>query len=371
MEPKCKYFGKCGGCQFQDVEYSEQLESKCNRLSEILEVDSASIDVFSDCEYSYRNRMDFVFHAEGLGFRKKGNWKEIVDIDSCVISEDRLNELLAEVRNYFKGCDYFDIITQEGTFKYCVIRVGETCSVSFSLNKDSPKLDECVELVRQFSAECSSDVVSVCYVKKKQDVSSNSLDYEIISGPGYLTNKFGDKELRYSVQGFFQNNIFVAQKLHDYVHNLLKVDDSLSNHLLDLYGGVGSFGIYNSECFRSTVTVEAVSSCVDAAKLNGELNGVLRYSAVFADAKKIREMKFGKPLTIITDPPRAGMHLKVCNWLNECGAERIVYVSCNPKTQAEDLKKLVNYSVESVALFDLFPQTGHMESVCDLRLKKD
>ena len=145
--PLCPYFESCGGCTSQHLDYAMQVENKRKQLAQITKCDT--IKVFSGKEYQYRNRMDFIFHTNGLGLRKKGQWDKIIPIEQCVIAEESINHTMKEIQSFFKNCDAFDLKRQTGTFRYAVIRTTkEQLSLSFVLNSDSPKLAEAIEKIK-------------------------------------------------------------------------------------------------------------------------------------------------------------------------------------------------------------------------------
>jgi 23S rRNA (uracil-5-)-methyltransferase RumA len=361
---KCAYFGKCGGCSLQHIDYSLQLENKKKALFSATKF--PGIEVFSGAEYGYRNRMDFIFHPNGVGFRQKGNWGHIIDIDNCLISDDRLNELLSEVRNFFKNTDYFDIHKQSGTFRYAVIRTPRNdSSISFVLNQKSMRLADAIEKVKEFASKTTVNNILVTYVEPKND-SSVSSDFFAVKGKDMLSEEILGKRFEYSVQGFFQNNSIMAEKMQEYVNGLLKGYDTSDVCLLDLYAGVGTFGIINSSLFKHTVIIESFKECIDAAKKNILINNVANAEAILLDAKNLKKIELKKPLFVITDPPRSGMDLKTIQRLNELMPEVIVYISCNVEQLSKDIPKFKEYKIKSAALFDLFPQTNHSEAVVEL-----
>jgi len=366
--PLCPYFGKCGGCAAQHIEYEDQLLNKKQALASV--IGSEDIQVFSDREYFYRNRMDMAFHPEGIGFRKKGDWKVIVPVERCAISNERLNELVAEITIFFKKpIDAFYAVKRIGTFCYAVIRTpAENSSIAFVLNKDSTHVDEALLQIKAFAAKTSADTVLVVYINSKSGFSISD-DYFVVKGEDQLKITYLGTPFVFSVQGFFQNNDVMAEKMHQYVHDLLKTYDTSSGHLLDLYGGVGTFGILNASLFKSVTTVESFEGCVEAARKNITLNEVPNIEAILLDAKNLKKLTFPKPLFVLTDPPRSGMHPKTIQHLQELRPKVIVYVSCNVDQLGRDLPKFKNYYLKSAALFDLFPQTNHMESVIELRIK--
>ena len=360
--PRCPYFGECGGCMYQNIGYEKQLENKKNKLAAAIKY--ADIKVSSDNPYHYRNRMDFLFHHGGLGFRVKHNWKKVIDIKECIISNNNLNILLNEVRDKFKDCDTFDIFKQTGTFRYCVIRTpSNDSSISFVLNEDSMKLSDAIEKIKSFDTTAKNVVVA--YVPKKTDESTSS-EFFVVKGSEFLTEEILGKTFRYSIQGFFQNNSIMAANMHSYVRELLLKYDTKKHHLLDLYGGVGTFGIINSDLFKDVTIIESFAGCIDAAKDNIKANHVTNAKGIVLDAMNLKKLDFPKDLFVITDPPRSGMHPKTIEQLNKLNPEVIIYVSCNVEQLGKDLPKFKNHTIKSAALFDLFPQTPHSEAVVEL-----
>ena len=193
--PKCPYFGRCGGCSFQNLDYEIQLENKRNALASAAGFED--IKVFSGKPYFYRNRMDFAFHPGGIGFREKGKWWKIIDVERCVISEERLNKLLMEARIFFENPDSFDLKTHAGTLRYAVIRTAETTAISFVLNSSSARIKESVEKIRKFSEKTSADNILVAYVPPDSDLST-STDYFVVKGTGTLKEKHLGKTFWYS-----------------------------------------------------------------------------------------------------------------------------------------------------------------------------
>ena len=195
MEAKCKYYGKCGGCTLQHIDYSIQLENKKNNL--IKTINFENIEVYSGKDYNYRNRMDMLFTEKGIGFRKKGTWKEMLDVDECVISNNRLNELIKELREFFRENDAFNPVKHTGTFRYAVIRTPtEDSSISFVLNSDSMKLEQASEKIREFSEKTTAKNIVVTYVESNTDVSLSE-EYYVVKGTEYLKEKYLGKEFTY------------------------------------------------------------------------------------------------------------------------------------------------------------------------------
>ena len=385
--PLCQYFGTCGGCTCQHISYELQLQNKKTALVHALSTfaKTTPIQVFADKEYFYRNRMDFIFHAKGLGFRERSKAYVTVDIEKCVIANEPLNKLVQELRTFFakknqnqegeetKEIDAYEPKKRSGTFRYAVIRTPQNdSSISFVLNSNSVRLNAAVELIKEFAQTTTAKNVIVTYIPANTD-HSISEEYFVIKGTDMLEETFLNKKFHYSVQGFFQNNSIMAEKMHEYVHQLLKKDETKNAHLLDLYAGVGTFGIINADLFKSVLMIEAFAGCVTAAQKNILENNVNNAQAQVLDAKHLRRLSLDnkKPLVVITDPPRTGMDMKTIEQLKELKPEVMIYISCNVEQLAKDILKFkTRYNIKSAALFDLFPQTNHSEAVVEFVLKK-
>jgi tRNA/tmRNA/rRNA uracil-C5-methylase (TrmA/RlmC/RlmD family) len=348
-----------------------QLDNKRKQLASCIRVDPESIEVFSDKEYHYRNRMDLMFTPRGIGLRKKGDWKNCLDIDECVIANEKLNQLIKEIREQFRGVDFFDVRKNEGTYRYVVIRTpGNTSSVSFVLNEDSHNTGEAIDKIKHYAKSSSAENIIVTYVPKQTDMSISE-EFFVVKGSDMLTENYLDKVFTYSVQGFFQNNTAMAEKMHEYVHKLCAKHRSDKLTLLDLYAGVGTFGINNCEFFNKLFIVEADKHCVQAARINIEKNKIPNADIMELDAMQLKKVDLpGHDLFVITDPPRSGMHPKTIDQLNKLKPKVIIYISCNIEQLGRDLPKFKDYKLKSSALFDLFPHTPHAEGVVELILKE-
>jgi len=384
-EPKCPYFANptvkqeevelapgqgrnCGGCATQHLTYETQLQNKKDRL--IQQLDGYSdIQVFSDDEWSYRNRMDMVFTSGGIGFKEKGKWWRTLPVMECAISNPRLNELITEINEFFgPDFDYFNVKTHEGTYKYATIRTPQNdSSVSIVLNKQSERYDEAVKKVKEYAKVSTANNVLITNMKAKSSQSFGT-DFEVLKGSDMLEETLMGKTLKYSCQGFFQNNSVMAEKMHEYVHNLLRgYEKGEYAELLDLYGGVGAFGIVNADLFHKTTSIEDFEACTMAAIENIKRNNLRKMDAICMDAKRLKQVKLPeKELYVVTDPPRSGMHQETIIQLRKLRPKVIIYISCNVDQLGKDIPKFNEYTIKSAVLFDLFPQTNHMESVVEL-----
>jgi tRNA (uracil-5-)-methyltransferase len=367
-EARCPYFGRCGGCAFQDIPYLQQVEDKTRILAETLKI--KEIEVFTGPAYHYRQRMDFVFHAGGLGLREKGRWYQIVDIENCVIANHSLNQLMSEVRDFFQEVDVFDVRKKVGTFRYAVIRTPPAdSSISIVLNQDSPRRQEARELIKEFAARTSAHNVLITYVPPNRDVSISE-EYEVIKGSDHLREELLGQTFLYPIQGFFQNNHLLTEKLQLYCQQLLaeEKENYKKAFLLDLYAGVGTFGLINANLFKKVILVENHPPSLEAARRNIAANHHRNIEPLLHDAKYLKNILLPQPLIVIADPPRSGVHPRALKYLNRIRPQRILYVSCNIRQLRTDLSLLSNFRVNRVALFDFFPHTPHIEAVVELLL---
>lgn len=363
-EPLCPYFGNCGGCTFQDVDYESQLAMKKKWLAAVLGNDD--ISVFPSAPFFYRNRLDLVFHAGGLGFRTKGSWHKVIDIKRCVISAEPLNDLIKEVRLFFQEVDAFDLQKKAGTFRYAVLRTPHrNSSVSIVLNDDSPLIEEGLKKIREFAHRTRADHVLATYVSPESGASVSDR-YSVLKGREMLEFEYLGKRFLSHVQGFTQVNDKVAEKLHRYCRKILESYHTTIGHLVDLFGGVGTFGIINADLFRTVLSIDNFPPAIRACHQNIRLNNVSNMQGHILDAKKLKKFSLPQPLYLILDPPRGGIHPKTLKRLKELRPELLIYVSCNLKHLTADLRELSTYQIKSAALFDMFPQTPHLESVVEL-----
>jgi len=405
----CPFFGECGGCRLQNQSYVEQLESKRQTLARLLRVQD--IDVVASEEYGYRNRVDMVFHPDGVGFRRRGSWDKIVDITHCLIAEPRINGIIAELRVAFPRPDSFDVRHHTGTLRYAVIRVTrDTATLTFILNPDSNGRETAEKDLRSFAEQCTADNVLMGYVPATTDMSTTE-DYVVLRGTATLAESFLGNSLEYHSQGFFQVNHKVSELMVSYVRELLARDPgrvappspagpqaetdagprtgpqaeaeagprtgpqaetdagapaNTGAELLDLYGGVGSFGVSLAPLFSRVTVMENYAGSIASARRNLDAGGFSHSRAVVDDAAEADRLEYQRPLFVVTDPPRSGMHPAAIRRVTGLATRKIVYVSCNPEALAEELPQFRNYRVGSVALFDMFPQTPHFEAVVEL-----
>jgi 23S rRNA (uracil-5-)-methyltransferase RumA len=374
---KCSLFGICGGCSCQNLEYTHQLENKVRRIKDSLaqhNLTVASVDVFSGEEYNYRSRMDFIFHEGGVGFRSKSDFQKVVDVQFCHISDEKINTCLAEIRKWFLShkavLEPFNLRRKKGTLRYAVIRASkftDDSSISFVLNSDSSRLAEHIDLIKDFAKKSVAKNIVVTYVPTEKDMSISD-DFFVVKGTEFLTEDLNGFVFNYPIQGFFQNNPALAAEMIKYC-SLKFVNIPAKSTLLDLFGGVGAFGISIGSKFERTLVVDNVVSSIDCAKSNFTKNNVKNMFAYAQDAGNIKKLDLDTcaSLYVVADPPRSGMPTKTINELCKLVPKKLVYISCNPLQLFKELRYFrKKYAVASVAVFDLFPQTNHCEIVIEL-----
>jgi 23S rRNA (uracil-5-)-methyltransferase RumA len=372
--PPCPVFGACGGCSFQDVPYEEQVATK--RKEVLSGFQRFGLDVPGDVAvesgppYGYRNRMDFVFSPAGLGQKRRHKFAQVVPFETCPISNPRINGLLAAVNAWHlenaAALDDFNLVEQTGTLRYATIRsslFSGDSTVTFILNADSTELARHEELIARFADRTDARNVLAGYVPHRSGMSITDR-FRVVKGREILYEVLFDKRLWYHSQGFFQNNSVVTEKMIEFASRALA---DRADVLVDLYGGVGTFGLCLNRNADEVIIVENNGKSTDCAELNIRENAAANVRVVNAQAEGPGGMVLEpgpRRSVFVVDPPRPGLHRKVLKYLKTVRPERIVYVSCNPAKQAEDIYGLQpEFRVSDLRLFDMFPQTPHCESV--------
>lgn len=391
-EPVCQHFAACGGCTWQHFDYQGQLAFKekqvrdqLERIGGIIPAESRSI-LGAPSQYFYRNKLEFSFSnrrwypwgnttlVKGevdervLGFHIPRFFDKILEIEHCHLQLEVINPIRNAVQEYARKHDYsfYDYQTQTGFLRNLAFRTslatGELLVLLIVGEGDQEKI---TALFRMLSASFPA-ITSICYiVNTKRNDSYSELPVTVWSGPGHITEKLGGYSFQISPTSFFQTNPAQAERLYQVVKDLV---GGPQNTIYDLYCGAGSIGIYVSALASKIVGVEYVQAAVNDAETNCKLNGLTHLAFEAGDLAKVLNPDFvakhGRPETVITDPPRGGMVPEVVRQLIQLNAERIIYVSCNPSTQARDLQMLADtYAVQISQPVDMFPQTSHVENV--------
>lgn len=398
VTPKCDHFGVCGGCKWQHMGYQDQLAFKektvTNAVTRLAGFDATIVEPILGSEeiYYYRNKLEYSFSSKrwltaeeiqteetidrgpAVGFHRPGTFDKIVDVHQCFLQEDRSDA----IRNFFRAYSiehkitFYDPRAHTGYFRNIIVRnttLGDWMLIISVGYDDHDILDPLLEkIIEQFPW-----ITSLYYVinTKKNDT---LYDLEMVChhGKPYIVEALGDIKYKIGPKSFFQTNTRQAVKLYDIVAEMAALDGT--QNVYDLYTGLGSIALYVADKSKSVVGIEEVAPAIEDAKENARYNEITNATFLVGDVKDVLDEafaeKYGKPDLVITDPPRAGMHGDVVDTLLELEAPRIVYVSCNPATQARDLKLLgEKYAVEKIKPVDMFPHTHHIESVALLILK--
>jgi 23S rRNA (uracil1939-C5)-methyltransferase len=399
VPPSCQHFGTCGGCKWQNMSYDWQLFYKQKQVTDALtrlakiELPHISKIIPSKKIYHYRNKLEFTFsnkkwltieqindksilfgEGEGeinrnaLGFHIPGMFDKILDIDTCWLQEEPSNEIRNEIKNYAlkNNLTFFDIKEQIGLLRNIIIRSTSTNEwmliISFFYNDK-----ENIEKLLNHVSEKFPQITSLQYVinSKKNDTIS---DLEIIPFKGNDSIYENMEGLKFKIgpKSFYQTNSEQAYELYKVTRDLAGIKET--DVVYDLYTGTGTIANFVAHQAKKVVGVEYVPAAIEDAKINSQINKINNTVFYAGDMKDVLNDAFinenGKPNVVITDPPRAGMHDDVTKKIIEMGPERIVYVSCNPATQARDLQLLdEKYKVTKVQPVDMFPQTHHVENV--------
>jgi 23S rRNA (uracil1939-C5)-methyltransferase len=405
IEPVCQHFGVCGGCQWQQVSYEVQAAFKEKEVSENLQRISrlplpAVMPILqADKTYGYRNKVEYTFATRKFlpddefrrvvasggdprqpvscsGYHAKGVFDKIVAIEFCHLQAEPTNAIRNGLTAFAisQKIPFYDLFHHTGWLRNMMVRIATTgqimLNVIVAFNQADWQHQICDYLLTNFP-EITTLLITI---NNKKNDSIAGLTPILVKGEGYITEKLGEFFFRIGPQSFFQTNSLQAKKLYDVTRDFAML--SGAETLYDLYCGTGSIGIYCSRGIKKIIGVELIDAAVKDARVNADINSVKNAFFYTGDVIEVCKDDFfekeGRPDVIITDPPRAGMHGALIEKLLEIAAPVVVYVSCNPATQARDLALLhEKYSVERIQPVDMFPQTHHIENVIQLILRKE
>jgi 23S rRNA (uracil1939-C5)-methyltransferase len=401
-EPRCRYFGTCGGCRWQNVRYEAQLAFKRRHVIDALEriggVQGVSVKetLGSTNNYFYRNKMEFSFgerwrtteelqrqngpgeqepgDAFALGLHIPERYDRVLDIEECWLQSGLSTQIVNAVREFARrrGLLVYSPRTQTGYLRNLVIRqsthTGELM-VNLVTREDLPESMNALagQLLRLFPS-----ITTICNNITDRQSQVAVGDREVVyHGPGFITERIGSRTYRISANSFFQTNTLQAERLYEaarYMAQLVPAD-----LVYDLYSGTGTIALHIADDVQAVVGIEQAASAVEDARRNAALNNVRNCSFVLGDIKEVLAERRGElnthgtPDVMIIDPPRVGMHPDVVRAVLEMNPHRIVYISCNPATQARDIALLVpRYRIEDVQPVDMFPHTFHIENIVAL-----
>ncbi len=399
VQPVCEHFGTCGGCRWQHLPYSLQIECKQRQVSDAMtriakiEIPEISPILGSKKIFEYRNKMEYTFSNKcwltfeqlrsgaefpdrnAAGFHIPGAFDKVLDIKQCHLQDDFGNRLRNFIKQYAKdnGLTFFDLREQHGLLRTLMIRIASTGEIMAVMvfGEDNPvEIRQLLDAVKtQFP-----EITSLLYVINTK-ANDTIADQNVItfSGRDYIVEEMDGLKFRVGPKSFYQTNSLQALELYKVARNFAELT---GNELVyDLYTGTGTIANFVARQADHVIGIEYVEDAIRDARINSEFNGIDNTEFYAGDMKDVLTDEFiaahGRPDVMIVDPPRAGMHQDVVNVILNASPRRIVYVSCNPATQARDLALLdEKYRVDEIQPVDMFPHTHHVENVVKLTLRE-
>ncbi|MFY0624675.1 MAG: 23S rRNA (uracil(1939)-C(5))-methyltransferase RlmD [Reichenbachiella sp.] len=397
VEPICEHFGVCGGCKWQHLNYNSQLEFKQQQVVDSLEriakvaLPEISPIIGSAKSAGYRNKLEFTFsnkkwltkeqidteeeiERNGLGFHIPRLFDKVVDVETCHLMEEPINAIKNEIRGYALeyGLSFFDIREQHGLLRTLMMRMTEAGEIMVLLQVFENDQEAINGLLNHIKNKFPQ-ITSLLYVinQKKNDTIFDQ-EIKVFSGKDHIIEKMGDLDFKIGPKSFYQTNSAQAKVLYDQALNF--ADFNGDELVYDLYTGTGTIANYCANSVKKVVGIEYVEDAIKDAFVNSEVNKIDNTDFYAGDMKDLLDDEFiahhGQPDVIITDPPRAGMHENVVNMIMKVAPKKVVYVSCNPATQARDISLMdEKYQVTKVQPVDMFPHTHHVENIVLLELK--
>jgi len=396
-EPFCQHFGVCGGCQWQMLPYEKQLFYKRQQVEDNLKrigkIELPEIPPILGAEENkwYRNKLEYTFSSKrfvpenefvkdqvndlnAAGFHAKGLFDKIVEIERCWLQQEPSNAIRKALSDFARKNNYsfYDYKLHVGLMRSVLLRICTTGEVMVNVvfgeddkEKRGAILDHLLKTV--------PEITTLLYtINTKWNDSLHDLNPVVVTGKGYVMERLEDFQFKIGPKSFFQTNTKQGEQLYKIARDYAELTGNET--VYDLYCGTGSIGIFVSKLAKKIVGVEMIADAIEDARENAKLNNIHHAEFFAGDVIRICDDTFfathGKPNVIITDPPRAGMHDKLVKKILEIEAPTVVYVSCNPATQARDLRLLdEKYRVTKVQPVDMFPHTHHIENVVQLKLK--
>ena len=409
--PFCQHFGVCGGCKWQNLPYEEQLRFKQQQVyDQLTRIGKVELPEFrpilgSVHTQAYRNKLDYgcankrwltseqlkdetlVKDTPAIGFHITGAFDKILPIEKCWLMDDLHNRIRNEIRDYAIAhhMSFFDLRAQTGLLRDVIIRNSNTGEwmviVQFHFEDDDSE-QEALSLL-QHIADKFQEITSLLYLdNQKCNDTIGDQDIIVFKGKDHIIETMEDLKFKVGPKSFYQTNTEQAYHLYSVAREFAFLGDprnplgnpSQKPLIYDLYTGTGTIANFVAKSAKQVIGIEYVPEAIEDAKVNSQLNGITNTLFYAGDMKDILTDEFiaehGRPDVIITDPPRAGMHPDVVKTILRAAPKRIVYVSCNPATQARDLQDLdARYRVAAVQPVDMFPHTPHVENVVLLEMK--
>ena len=402
-EPFCQHYGVCGGCKWQCLSYEDQIRYKQKQVFDNLtRIGKVELPEFmpilgSEKTKFYRNKLEFTFsnkrwlteeevkqdvkydQMNAVGFHIPGAFDKVLAIEKCWLQDDISNRIRNAIRDYAYEHDYtfFDLRSQEGLLRNMMVRTSSTGELMVLLQCKVVTDDDRTKMMEilQFVADSFPEITSLMYViNNKCNDTIGDLDVEVFKGNDHIFEEMEGLKFKVGPKSFYQTNSEQAYNLYKVAREFAGLTgDEL---VYDLYTGTGTIANFVSRKAKKVIGIEYVPEAIEDAKVNSAINGIDNTLFYAGDMKDILTQDFinehGRPDVIITDPPRAGMHNEVIDVIMFAAPKRIVYVSCNPATQARDLQLLdPMYKVMAVQPVDMFPHTHHVENVVLLEKREE
>jgi len=393
VKPVCSHFGVCGGCRWQAMPYEDQLKYKqkqvydaFTRIGHLDFPEILPIRQSVNTEY-YRNKLEYTFSTHrwltddemnipaderdmnALGFHIPGMFDRVLDIQHCYLQSEISNRIRLAVKDFAlkNKLSFYDIRNFAGDLRNLIVRDSNAgdLMVIMVFGTDEP---EKIETIMQFLTGSFPEITSLFYVvNQKHNDTISDLQPVLFNGQPFITAKMENLSFRIGPLSFYQTNSDQALELYRIARSFASLTGS--EIVYDLYTGTGTIANFVAAGAKKVIGIEYIEPAVADARLNSDLNGISNTTFVAGDMAKVLTPSFieenGRPDVVITDPPRAGMHEKVVKSLLEALPQRIVYVSCNPATQARDISLMTDkYRIEAVQPVDMFPHTHHVENIC-------
>lgn len=398
LQPFCEHFGICGGCRWQPLPYDMQLKAKQQQVWDQLvrighlEIPDISPILPSDKTKYYRNKLEFTFSNKrwiynnedpdsltdeerlGLGFHVGKFFDKVLDIKHCSLQPEPSNEIRLFIREYAvtHNLEFYNIRENTGFLRNIIVRNNQVGDVMLTVCFAYDDQDKIVPMLDAIAAEFPQ-IKSLHYViNEKLNDSISDLDCILYKGEDAIWETMGQLKFKIGPKSFYQTNSEQAYKLYSVAKEFAALTGN--EVVYDLYTGTGTIAQFISDKASKVIGIEYVKEAIEDARINADANGITNCTFFDGDMKDILTADFikehGKPEVMIIDPPRAGMHPDVVKVIMEAAPERIVYVSCNPASQARDLAMMSPmYEITAVQPVDMFPHTMHVENVCALKLK--
>lgn len=396
VTPKCEHFTVCGGCRWQHLPYEYQLQCKQQQVTDALtriakvELPEISPILGSSRIWEYRNKMEYTFSnkkwltfdqlrsgeefpdRDAAGFHIPGAFDKVLDINSCHLQDDFGNRLRLFIKDFGKqhGLRFYDLRENSGLLRTLMIRIastGEIMAVMVFGEDDADNINALLSAVKENFPE----ITSLLYVvnQKVNDTISDQ-EVKIFSGSPFIVEEMENLKFRVGPKSFYQTNSLQAYELYKVVRRMAGLTGK--ELVYDLYTGTGTIANFVASQCRKVIGIEYVKEAIDDARINSAVNGIDNTLFYAGDMKDVLTDEFiekhGRPDIMIVDPPRAGMHADVVKVILNAEPDTIVYVSCNPATQARDVALLdEKYCVKAVQPVDMFPHTHHVENVMLLK----